>query len=73
MEKVFPAVALLEWTRCESDRAACEVLGINPTYGTRWRKTNRCFTAMEADEFCGRLRIHPSEVWPNWFSVCVPA
>lgn len=67
MKKEVPAAALLDWPRSDSDRSACAIIGIPGGTGSRWRLTGRMLTVEEAETFCDRLRIHPTEVWPDWY------
>ena len=66
--KVFPAVAILEWLNCDSDAQAAEILGMQRGSCSRWRTDQRMMTASEADRWAGRLRVHPTDIWADWYS-----
>lgn len=34
----------------------------------RWVKVGQHFNELEADRWAYKLGVHPSEIWPNWWS-----
>lgn len=61
--------------RCLMDYAGGDTYGeianrLNTRGGTvgRWVKMNQHFTELEADRWAHKLRAHPAEIWPNWWS-----